>query len=322
MKFIVLILTILSCLFSYQSETIENSELTVFKDKLVEIYINRYDDPNKSEISGHIFYNGGTFYFDNIALDQGKCEFEAKNYKDDKNRSKVSLNLENDKLSISILNDKNSYNTDLTSSLKYPLLKFSGIYSLKALNFEFSKSLILTSKEDILNLENDLQLEYKESLSNYMEDAKDYINNEPSYIFYNTLNDKTNLFYQEGNLRVLSNYVDTYTGGAHPNHSYAYTVFLEDKKLSTDDILKKDTVNSLKSKLWLDVKEDSLIEKSDFYITSNFFLSPYGITFVYNPYEVTPYAVGTKELFYTYGEIYDFLSDDFKNVLKNLGIFG
>ncbi|WP_373567014.1 DUF3298 domain-containing protein [Campylobacter ureolyticus] len=44
-----------------------------------------------------------------------------------------------------------------------------------------------------------------------------------------------------------------------------------------------------------------------------FKLNPYGITFVYAPYEIAPYSFGSPKAFFTFDEISEFLKDEFKD---------
>ena len=46
--------------------------------------------------------------------------------------------------------------------------------------------------------------------------------------------------------------------------------------------------------------------------SENFILGNETITFVYNPYEIAPYAVGSTELIIPFGDIKDLLKNSFE----------
>jgi hypothetical protein len=51
----------------------------------------------------------------------------------------------------------------------------------------------------------------------------------------------------------------------------------------------------------------------DIFPSENFILNDETITFVYNPYEIAPYAVGSIELIITYSEVSKILNPLFKH---------
>lgn len=87
--------------------------------------------------------------------------------------------------------------------------------------------------------------------------------------------------------------------------------FTEVKKITLDESLAKN--EKLRLKIWDKVKENAYIEENEFKITENFKLNPYGIAFVYTPYEIAPYSFGSPKAFFTFDEISEFLKDEFKN---------
>ena len=87
--------------------------------------------------------------------------------------------------------------------------------------------------------------------------------------------------------------------------------FAEVKKITLNENLVKN--KKLRLKIWDKVKENAYIEENKFKITENFKLNPYGITFVYGFYEIVSYSFGSLEAFFTFGEISEFLKDEFKD---------
>jgi hypothetical protein len=100
-----------------------------------------------------------------------------------------------------------------------------------------------------------------------------------------------------------------YTGGAHPNHGAGHVTFdLESgEELTLDDVLKpgwRDEVTRLAEKA---LREQHGLKPGDalngegplfenvFELNDNWFLTPEGLGFCYDPYEIGPYAVGMIE---------------------------
>ncbi|STZ56076.1 Protein of uncharacterised function (DUF3298) [Moraxella lacunata] len=69
------------------------------------------------------------------------------------------------------------------------------------------------------------------------------------------------------------------------------------KKSELENLLKQEFTKELKIKMGLtDDEVQSHFDFWEFVITDNFYFSPKGMTFVYIPYEITPYAMGFTAL--------------------------
>jgi hypothetical protein len=131
--------------------------------------------------------------------------------------------------------------------------------------------------------------------------------------------------YYEEKIVLNSNYIlsferfsDTYTGGAHGSHIYDLINF----DLSTGDTISLDDI-------FIDNYEDALNDIADvifrkdneigadedlteigywglengFHVNKNFLLTMDGVCFIFNEYEIAPYAAGAIELFIPYTKI-------------------
>ena len=107
----------------------------------------------------------------------------------------------------------------------------------------------------------------------------------------------------------------SYTGGAHGNHATSLATYdLRQKKaLTLNDVflpkyektINKALVNAVRRQFDLKATEplsNKLFENS-VESTSNFCITPKGILFLYNPYEIAAYAYGEIELFIPFSEI-------------------
>ncbi|WP_257876477.1 hypothetical protein [Campylobacter ureolyticus] len=90
-------------------------------------------------------------------------------------------------------------------------------------------------------------------------------------------------YYTNDNFSVFKNFF-IFIVVAHGMYWLNYETFYRGKKITLDEILVKN--EKLRLKIWDKVKENAYIEENEFKITENFKLNPYGVTFVYAPYEV------------------------------------
>jgi hypothetical protein len=122
-----------------------------------------------------------------------------------------------------------------------------------------------------------------------------------------------------------------YSGGAHPNYDKTYFVFdrnpLTQVRLS--DIIREESRPALTGSVNRKLRAakglgpgDSL-EKAMFFVdeaelSENFFLSPQGLGFHWDPYEIAPYAEGYVEVLVPFGEIETFLSPRGLELIREL----
>ena len=121
--------------------------------------------------------------------------------------------------------------------------------------------------------------------------------------------------------------IDYYEGGAHGINQLITFNFdiATGKQIMLADIfapgyesqLKNTLLKALKSKTGLntmdELKDAGYLYSMDIFPSENFILNDETITFVYNPYEIAPYAVGSIELIITYSEVSQILSPSFKH---------
>jgi hypothetical protein len=115
---------------------------------------------------------------------------------------------------------------------------------------------------------------------------------------------------------VMSREKEYYTGGAHGMRSKDYYVFsLEDKrKLSIWDIIRDDAKQALDAQVeeslrkymeipsWIPLSEGGFFEDSVDKL-EDFFLSPQGLAFQWDPYEIAPYSIGLIEITLPYDQL-------------------
>ena len=121
------------------------------------------------------------------------------------------------------------------------------------------------------------------------------------------------------NFITIGNNSYEFSGGAHPNHYHNHFVvdLLDGKLIQFGDVFQSKTKNQLKSLLkskFISVYgKESLIEQ--FEIAENFSIDKDGIHFLYNPYEITPYALGDPEITISFAQALPFLTSNFKKIV-------
>lgn len=126
---------------------------------------------------------------------------------------------------------------------------------------------------------------------------------------------------------ALSDYA--YTGGAHDNYGTTYTSInlLNHKKLTLDAILNEQGKTALSSLLEKQFKATHTLQETDslqegglfensIKPNDNFYITPKGICFNYNPYEIGPYAMGEIRIFIPISELEPYLQPGFKRLLQ------
>jgi hypothetical protein len=141
-------------------------------------------------------------------------------------------------------------------------------------------------------------------------------------------------WYVEGNASVvmlnpkllsLSMSVDAFTGGAHPNATIVMKIF----NLQTNQAFKLEEivsdVNGLTKiaegifRQQLEIPADASLEEqgfefenNTFALNDNYMCSPEGLVFIYNTYEIAPYAAGSTEIVIPWNKIEKILTPAFR----------
>jgi hypothetical protein len=124
--------------------------------------------------------------------------------------------------------------------------------------------------------------------------------------------------YTAGNakLAVISREWEYYTGGAHGMRNKDYYVFsLDDKrrlalsdiirdeaKPALDDLVERALRKQMEIPEWIPLSEQGFFENTVEKL-EDFFLTPQGLGFQWDPYEIGPYSMGMIEVVIPYGEL-------------------
>lgn len=118
--------------------------------------------------------------------------------------------------------------------------------------------------------------------------------------------------------------VISYEGGAHGSHTISYMNFSKTtgKQLQLEDVFADNykepltliLLDALKNHLQVEtideLHDEGYLNLIDMYPSKNFLLSPEGIKFYYNAYEIAPYAAGPTELTIPYKALKDILKNN------------
>ncbi|MDR2633212.1 MAG: RsiV family protein [Treponema sp.] len=123
-------------------------------------------------------------------------------------------------------------------------------------------------------------------------------------------------------LMVLSRNREYYLGGAHGMRDKRYFVIVQDagrpQRLVLEDLIQADAWSALEAliaqalRTQADLTEDEPLSQGGFFedevaVPDNFFLTPEGLGFHWDPYEIAPYVMGSMEVLLPYEQLADIL---------------
>lgn len=162
-------------------------------------------------------------------------------------------------------------------------------------------------------------------LDSFILEAESFFNEFPDTEVGYSMEAKQQVIYNSPKLLTVKEDLYSYTGGAHGNFGTIFYNFDMEKGqlLSLKDVLKNDFEGTLKAKAEAVFKAKYLeegatsysemgfyFENDQFSMTDNFAFTKEGLKFLYNPYEVAPYALGQQEILLPYSEIKDLIRPD------------
>lgn len=169
-------------------------------------------------------------------------------------------------------------------------------------------SLFATNKTD-----NDLPQFIKHFMTGYL----DYKKHDPRSSMIFTLDSHAKLLRQDSSLTTLEISGYTFQGGAHGSTIVTFINWntKSEKNIALNDILVngyEDKLNKIAERIFR--KQENLSDTASlasnyffkgnkFALNNNFSITPLGIRFLYNQYEIKPYAAGQTDLFIPYGQI-------------------
>ncbi len=202
--------------------------------------------------------------------------------------------------------ESNVYKNKTTASLEYPLI--TGIES----------QLVLRRIRNLIKDGISPEAALEQNLNSLVNDMKKiYRENEKALSDWYYL-EQISIAFNDNNILGIQSYLEEYSGGAHPDHSVAYTnIDTGDGTLiSLSDIfmngyeteLNRVAAEQFKKTYRINEKntcEDAgfWLEPGKFAVPENFLITPGGLLFLFNPYEIAPYAAGTIEFFVPYAMI-------------------
>lgn len=138
----------------------------------------------------------------------------------------------------------------------------------------------------------------------------------------------SNYVSQRNNIVTFSQFHNSYTGGAHGMYHTEYLNIDTDKRkiISLSDLFSPQEQVALKENLWNQYVDEwykltgdnsqPFVYKQDLVFSEQFYFSDFGITFVYAPYEVGPFAMGEIEVSLSWHEINDYLPKEYQQQIN------
>ncbi|MBK0381086.1 DUF3298 and DUF4163 domain-containing protein [Mucilaginibacter segetis] len=205
--------------------------------------------------------------------------------------------------------------TCTVASIKYPL---------------FANDAVLndTVKNKLLNMfsfyEKQPDSSLKEMSAKFLKTYNDFKNQHPELNMYYTLDDYVNIIKQDSGIVALEYGGYTFQGGAHGATFTGYINWnpVAHKPITLDDILVsgyRDSLTKVAEEIFRKdeklpdgrgYERDYFFKDDKFALNKNYSIVPTGIKFVYNQYEIKPYAAGQTELLIPYNKIRSLIRPD------------
>lgn len=152
---------------------------------------------------------------------------------------------------------------------------------------------------------------------NFLKTYTDFRKTDPRSAMYFTLDSHAKVLMQDSGITTLEVGGYNFQGGAH---GASATFFInwntkDNKSITLDDLFVADYPDKLKAiaerifrkeeKLsdTSSLARDYFFKDNKFALNNNFSVTPIGLKFIYNQYEIKPYAAGITELFIPYSQI-------------------
>jgi hypothetical protein len=153
--------------------------------------------------------------------------------------------------------------------------------------------------------------------TNFLESYTDFKKTDPKSAIYYTLDTYAKVIRQDSALLTLEYGGYTYQGGAHGG---SFTGFINwdtktNKNVTLDDIFVngyKTELSKIAEKIFRkdekltdtsSLKNDYFFKDDKFALNENYSITPAGIRFIYNQYEIKPYAAGQTTLLLPYSQL-------------------
>ena len=152
----------------------------------------------------------------------------------------------------------------------------------------------------------------------YNESSSDFEGEElQSYFFSWDILSNNSVVYNDKDFLTLKQNNYEYTGGAHGISNISYSIFdlRSGEKWDIDSIIIKNNklLELIKIKIIEDGFEEWVFDMDEVFISDNIGIDGSNVYFLYNVYEITPYVCGDIEVTFSYNEIYNFLTPEFKD---------
>jgi hypothetical protein len=192
-------------------------------------------------------------------------------------------------------------------SVKYPVFD-----SAKALNM-----LVNTNLANLFMTEKKADSTVEQMTKTFMRLYTDFRRSDPKSVMFYTLDSHANVLLQDSSITTLELGGYSYQGGAH---GASFTGFINwntkaNKSVTLDDLFTPGYPDKLKTiaegifrkdeKLsdTSSLARDYFFKDNKFALNDNFSVTPIGLKFLYNQYEIKPYAAGQTELFIPYTQL-------------------
>jgi hypothetical protein len=183
-----------------------------------------------------------------------------------------------------------------------------------------------TVKSELIEPKVQVLAEQDNFLNDYLSLQSLFDSDGPSFNWFKTAS--TQVLYNSPHVFCIENAMYAFTGGAHGIENISYGIFSQftDTKLQYSEIFKPDTQFILSNLITTSVKktqeipQDSSLPDYLYFVrkidpNENIYLTPAGLGFYYNSYEIAPYSTGQTNVFFSFDELKGLLNKEFENMI-------
>ncbi len=226
-----------------------------------------------------------------------------------------------DVLNATFIGDLISSNTEvaipfrLSQTTNSPInhIESFGIYYYEKFEYEYEYITLSnpSNTQGIINLNKIFEYAAERSelfLLSHLEDYRENYGSESADYAFNYF---TSFLYADKNIISVSISSYEYTGGAHGYGGQIYYIYnLHTAKLLSESLASiiankdnADLVALLQSKLAANYKQSDFFDFDNIRLNDNYYIDDSGVHFLYNPYEIAPYALGQISVSFTFDEL-------------------
>lgn len=206
-------------------------------------------------------------------------------------------------------------NTHILHKLQHSIKQEYIMLEQSILNYYLKNKINL--KDNMQNIQKALITDF---FTQFQKEITTLSEEEKEYAYHNSKEFISEIVYNSNYILSISYGFYTYDGGAHGNYGEGFTIYdlTTGNTLTKEDIFKQNSYQAIEKLLLQQFKEDRNLQPEESVqgwlfeehipVNDNIYLTHGGVGFHYVPYEISPYAVGSIDIFLPIHKIKPYLN--------------